>query len=209
MSLRQLQIIGSYGIKRVVATPHFYPMRDSVELFIERRTDCARLLKKQLTENHPKIMLGAEVLVCDGIERMEGLEDLAVYGTNCILLEMPTTKWSDVTFETVEAISKMNLLPVMAHVDRYKSKYVEQLLKLNVKAQLNPGAFSGFFNKKNSMKWLEEGKIVALGSDLHELDERSYRTFAAATKTVGKYSCEIESSMLKLLEGAKMLTPEM
>ncbi len=206
MSLKQLQIIASYGIQRVVATPHFYPMRDSVELFLEKRTDCARLLKQQLTNQHPQIMLGAEVLVCDGIERMEGIEKLAVYGTKCILLEMPTTKWSDVTFETVEAISEMDLIPVMAHVDRYKPKYVEQLLKLNVKAQLNPGAFSGFANKRCSLKWLEEGKIVALGSDLHELDEKSYKAFASATKAVGKYASVIDSAMLELLEGAKILS---
>lgn len=153
-------------------------------------------------------MLGAEVLVCDGIERMEGLEKLAVYGTNCILLEMPTTKWNDVTYETVEAISKMGLVPVMAHVDRYKPRYVEELFKLGVKAQLNPNAFSGFAAKRCSMKWIAEGRIVALGSDLHELDERSYKTFASAAKIVGNYASAIESSMLKLLEGAKVLTFE-
>lgn len=205
MSVKQLEIISSFGIKRVVATPHFYPMRDNVDLFIERRTDSARLLKSVMTEGHPDVLLGAEVLVCDGIERMEGLEKLAVYGTNCILLEMPTTKWTDTTFETVRAISEMGLVPVMAHVDRYKPRYVEQLLSLNVKAQLNPGAF-GFAAKKHSMKWLEEGKIVALGSDLHELDRKDYRTFVSTPKIIGEYAEAIEASMKKLLSGAKMLS---
>ncbi len=206
VSLKQLDLIASYGVERVVATPHFYPMNDNVELFLERRTDCARSLKKVLKDYHPRVLLGAEVLVCDGIERMEGLEKLTVYGTNCILLEMPMTKWNDTTYETVEAIANMGLVPVMAHVDRYKPKYVEKLLSLGVKAQLNPGAFSGFTNKRNSMKWLSEGKIVALGSDLHAVDEKSYRLFASATRALGKYTEYVEKSTLELLRGAKVLS---
>lgn len=206
MSAKQLGIIASYGIKRVVATPHFYPMRDNVDLFLERRTDCARLLKGVMKAGHPDVMLGAEVLVCDGIDRMDGLHKLAIYGTNCILLEMPTTKWNDVTFETVQAISEMGLVPIMAHVDRYRAKYVEQLLRLDVKAQLNPGAFSGFLNKKHCKKWLEEGKVVAFGSDLHELDEKSYRAFAMLTRSLGKHTETVENAMIQLLEGAKMLS---
>ncbi len=208
ISVKQLEIIASYGIKTVVATPHFYPMRDNVDLFLQRRTDCARLLRSKLTREHPNVLLGAEVLVCDGIERMEGLEKLTVYGTNCILLEMPTTKWGDTTFETVEAIAEMGLIPVMAHVDRYKPKYVDQLLNLGVKAQLNPDAFSGFAAKRYSAKLLSEGKIVALGSDLHGTDEKCYRKFAAATRTLGKYAETIEFSMNELLAGAKVLSYE-
>ncbi|MBE6563029.1 MAG: histidinol-phosphatase [Ruminococcaceae bacterium] len=206
VSVKQLDLIASYGIKRVVATPHFYPERDNVDSFLERRTECARLLKANIREGHPDVFLGAEVLVCDGIERMEGLEKLTVYGTNCILLEMPMTKWSIATFETIEAIRDMGLVPVMAHVDRYKPKYVEELLSLGVKAQLNPDAFSGFFNKKNSMRWLSEGRIVALGSDLHGADEKCYRTFASATRALGKYTEAAELSMKELLRGAKMLS---
>ena len=206
VSLKQLDLIASYGIKRVVATPHFYPERDNVDSFLERRTECARILKAGMKEGHPDVFLGAEVLVCDGIERMEGLEKLTVFGTNCILLEMPVTKWSETTFETVEAISDMGLVPVMAHIDRYKPKYVEQLLSIGVKAQLNPDAFAGFFNKKNSMRWLSEGRIVALGSDLHGVDEKAYRAFASATRVLGKYATQIENSVKELLKGAKVLS---
>lgn len=205
-SLGQLRLIASYGIERVVATPHFYPMNDSPELFVERRTDSARLLKSSMQKGFPAVMFGAEVLVCDGIERMEGLDLLTVYGTKCILLEMPMTKWTDTTFETVEAISRMDLIPVMAHIDRYDPKYIDELMKLDVYAQLNPGAFSGFKNRRFAEKWLKSGKVVAVGSDLHMVNEKEYRSFDYAVKSLGDYSEDIEETMKHLLSGAKMIT---
>lgn len=207
-SVRQLELMGSYGIKRAVATPHFYPTRDNVATFLERRDGAARALFGEMKAGHPYVMLGAEVLICDGIENMAGLSKLCVLGTNCILLEMPMTKWSDRTFETVDAVSKMKLVPVMAHIDRYNPKYVDELLELDVKAQLNPSAFSGRKQRKQAERWLADGKVVALGSDLHMADERAYRDFSSAIKALGNYAEEIERSMLRLLNGAKLMAVE-
>ena len=205
MSLNQLSLIASHGIKRVVATPHFYPMRDNVDLFIERRTDSAGELKRSMTPGLPAVMIGAEVLVCEGMERMEGLDRLTVYGTDCILLEMPTVKWTDGILDTVWEISKSGLVPVMAHIDRYDPKYVEQLLALGVKAQLNPNAFMERKMRKQAEKWLEEGHIVALGSDLHRVNAKEYKAFIRATQSLGTHGQEIEASMKDLLDGAKQI----
>lgn len=205
-SLGQLELIASYGIKRVVATPHFYPSRDSVETFLERRSRAAEELRGAMRRGLPEVMLGAEVLICDGIENMEGLERLTVLGTDCILLEMPMTKWSQRTYDTVEEISRMGLSPVMAHVDRYDSRAVDELLELDVKAQLNPSAFESRRQRKNAERWLSEGKVVALGSDLHMVNQKEYRSFSSAIKALGARAGEIEASMLRLLDGAEPLT---
>ena len=206
MSLKQLELIASYGIRRVVATPHFYPMKDHVDLYLENRTDCARELKRGMTPGLPAVMLGAEVLVCEGMERMPGLEKLTVFGTNCILLEMPTTKWTETLLGTVDAIARSGLTPVMAHVDRYDPKKVEQLFELGVKAQLNPGAFFTRRARAYSEKWLREGRIVAVGSDLHHVNAREYKGFSKAVSSLGDYAPEIEQSMKMLLNGAKQIS---
>ena len=91
----QLDLIGKYGVKRVVATPHFYPQQDNVDTFLDRRRKCAAALAEVMREGDPAVMLGAEVLICEGIDRMSGLDKLTVAGTNCILLEMPMTRWRD------------------------------------------------------------------------------------------------------------------
>ena len=195
-------MISSYGIKRVVATPHFYPESDNVDMFLERRGECAEDLKRSLRPDDPEIIPGAEVLICNGIERMEGLSRLAVPGTKCILLEMPMTKWSDVTYDTIEAISRMDLVPVMAHIDRYDPDKIEELMRLNVLAQLNPDPFLSHKGRKFAERWLETGRVVAVGSDLHMASDRAYKSFSTACDALGKYAGHVERSMQRLLEGA-------
>ena len=198
----QLDIIASCGIKTVVATPHFYPTADNVNTFLKRRGKCAESLRSVMREGDPSVLLGAEVLICDGIERMEGLESLTVRGTRCILLEMPMTKWTDRTYETVDAISSMGFDVVMAHIDRYEPKYIDELMELDVFAQLNPGTFFSRKGRKFAAKWLEAGKVVAVGSDLHGAHDADYKEFIDACDALGGHAGTVERSMEKLLSGA-------
>ena len=88
-SLKQVEMAASAGVKTICATPHFYPHKESVESFLRRRKKTAGLLLRELPENAPLIQLGAEVLICDGMERLDGLNRLCREGTNELLLEMP------------------------------------------------------------------------------------------------------------------------
>ena len=205
-SLGQLALISAAGIRRVVATPHFYPTSDNVDVFLDRRNRCARALKDAMQPGSPSIMLGAEVLVCDKIDTMLGIERLAVHGTKCILLEMPMTRWSDKILDTVEAITELDLEPVMAHIDRYDPRAVEELMTLNVTAQLNPGPFLSIKGRKFAERWLSSGKVVAIGSDLHHVNEKEYRGFVTAMESLGEHTEEIERAMLHTLAGAKMIS---
>ena len=205
-SLKQLELIASAGVKKVVATPHFYPMTDSVESFLARRAESAHHLHAAMREEDPEVLLGAEVLICNGIERMEGIERLTVLGTNCILLEMPMTKWSDTTYETIRAIADMGLSVVMAHIDRYDPKDIERLMTLDVSAQLNPDPFLSHRGKKFASYWLDAGKVAAVGSDLHTASERQYKDFATACHALGERAQSVQDSMDSLLDGAYVLT---
>jgi len=201
----QLDIIAAHGIKTVVATPHFYPMADNVNTFLKRRGECAARLGSVMTDADPEVLLGAEVLICDGIDKMDGLDSLAVRGTRCILLEMPMTKWTERTYETVDAISSMGFDVVMAHIDRYDPKQIDELMRLDVSAQLNPGVFLSRKGRKFAAKWLEAGKVVAVGSDLHGASERDYKDFIDAGASLGKYAEAVDESMRKLLSGAEAI----
>ena len=204
-SRSQLDIVAASGIKTIVATPHFYPTADNVKVFFERRNRCAQVMKSLLRAGDPQVLLGAEVLICEGIERMDGLRDLAVFGTDCILLEMPMTRWTDQLFETVDAITGLGLRVVMAHIDRYDPKYIDELMKLDVLAQLNPGTFTTRKGRKFAKKWLEAGKVAAVGSDLHGADEKEYKTFIDAGAALGEYAASVERAMSELLDGAKSI----
>ena len=57
---------------------------------------------------------------------------------------------------------------VLAHVDRYDRKAVEQLFRLNhVKGQVNADNLKRRFGMRYLREWAREGLIVAVGSDIH------------------------------------------
>ena len=90
-------------------------------------------------------------------------------GTNMLLLEMPFTSWSERLIDSVEALSeRKDLRIVLAHVDRYDHKQVEMLLGLErVRGQVNVSALTKHMQGNHLKDWMQEGKIIALGSDIH------------------------------------------
>lgn len=119
-SLRQLDMAAAAGIRTVCATPHFYPHKESAESFLRRREECAQLLRAHLPEQAPQICLGAEVLICDGMERLEGLHRLCREGTNELLLEMPFYAWPESIWDTLyQLLDLQDIQIILAHAERY------------------------------------------------------------------------------------------
>ena len=206
-SLEQIRQIAAAGVDRVVATSHFYPTQLAVDEFLKKRNEaCGRLLNAASGKCHLEVALGAEVLICPGIDEMEGLERLCVEGTKVLLLEMPMhNTWSDELLYTVENITELGIIPVMAHIDRYPAENVEMLMELDVKAQINTGMFGKlFFNMpKNILEYIRSGQVVAIGSDIHKTEEKQYKAFKKALNSLGDYTGEIMCRTDELLDGAE------
>lgn len=201
MSLHQLKLMQEADVKTVIATPHFYPDKINVEPFLKMRSECLERLKKRMETGMPDIIMGAEVLICPMMQNMPGLEKLCIENTDYLLLEMPFYRWSDVLFETVEKIIGIGIKPIMAHIDRYNEHDVERLMRLNVGAQINAEAVNGFLGRKKIMKWIECGKVVAIGSDLH--GDEDYKYFTRACKKLGERTNRIMSVSERILENDK------
>ena len=115
-SLKQLEMAVSAGVKTICATPHFYPHKKSLESFLKRRDESAKALIERLPENAPQILLGAEVLICDGLEHLEGLPRLCREGTNELLLEMPFYDWPESIWDTLYMLcDRSDIQIVLAH----------------------------------------------------------------------------------------------
>lgn len=186
MSLAQLAKARKAGIDVAVATPHF-THADSVKGFLKRRDSSYAVLAGALEENPIpiKIIKGAEVSIFVDIENLESLELLCIENTNCILLEMPYTGWTDWVYRTIYNISSQRgLQPVIAHVDRYPQKSVLRLLDMSVTAQVNASALSSFFGRFCFTNLLNQKKLHLLGSDAHQ-EAREYKDFAKALKLLG------------------------
>ena len=205
-AMEQLTLIQSAGVKTVCATSHFYPQDVLSEVFIEeRKASLKTLLAAMGPAKRPGIHLGAEVLICKGLENMEGLEKLCVEGTDVLLLEMPFThdSWDNDLFHTVLEMKKKGYRIVLAHVDRYPPNLIEEMFDMGVQGQINTGSLSKLFKPKPLLRWIDEGNIVALGSDLHGCNPKSYAPF---TKVVSSMTDRVERIMRSteaLLQSAK------
>ena len=85
-SLRQMELAVKYGIRRIVATPHFYPHAMNVQDYIKKRDASFSTLQPMLPENI-SIRLGAEVLLCDNLENLPNLEMLCIGHSNRFMRE--------------------------------------------------------------------------------------------------------------------------
>lgn len=169
-SLRQLEMASAAGIKTICATPHFYPHRESVESFLTRRADTARLLLDNKPQSAPQVQLGAEVLICDGMEMLGDLPRLCRAGTNELLLEMPFYPWSQGLWDTLYLLlARRDIQIVLAHADRYPKENIEQLIADGVPLQLNAQCLINPLKRRPYLTWLKNGSVKYLGSDIHML----------------------------------------
>ncbi len=211
-SEKQIELIGGFGTDAVVATSHFYPHVHKVEDFLEAVNGASERMSRLISGlERPKIYLGAEVLACEMIENMEGIESLCVRGTRCILLEMPSSSsWSRSLIRTVENLIDNGYTVILAHIDRYLKRFeegIDALLSIGALAQINADSLVSFIDRKRLKPYIESGRVCALGSDLHGSDKKSYKPFADLEKHIGEERFRsIMKSSERLLEGAVTLT---
>ena len=190
-SINQIELSKTANIDIIVATPHFYPHRHKLSVFLEKRAEAYRILKEN---TNAEIIPGAEVLICDNLDKLEGLSQLCIGNTRSILIELP---FSDFRREYVECVENMLISGykvIIAHADRYKKEDINSLIAIGAKIQLNVSSISSFFVKRHLLDWVDMGYVVALGSDIHMNDKFAYKKF---NKTKNRLKNKYEQIMLK------------
>ena len=186
-SLSMLRSLAAQGIDTVVATSHFYATHRSPESYLERRNKSFDILKESLTEDCPRIILGAEVLYYPGISHMEALESLCTEGTDLLLLEMPFSAWSRSMIAEVNEMARSHRVQlVLAHIERYYFKQDvsvwDEFLNLGILMQSNADFFLPFWSGRKALKLLRDGRIHLLGTDCHNMRERRPRMDEAVVR---------------------------
>ena len=177
-SVQMLDAMYAQGIRRVAATPHFYANHDSPQKFLARRADAVEKLRKAWKWADLELRVGAEVHYFDGISDCDALPDLAIEGTNLLLVEMHSAPWSQRCFDQLEAIrQKWGLIPVIAHLDRYITPLRQfgipaRLAQLPVLVQVNSESLLHRGSRSMVLKLLRNGQIHLLGSDCHSMGSR-------------------------------------
>lgn len=212
-SVAMLQMQWEQGIRRVVATPHFYPQHDRLEYFLARRKESEEALWEKIRglENIPRLHIGAEVHFFRGISDCEELPLLTIDGGRYILIEMPHGPWTDEMYHQLERIyTKRSLCPIVAHIDRYlnglrRENRMQRLEELPVLIQANAEFFTSRRMEKTAMRMLRDGKIHLLGSDCHNLTDRKPNLSLALEKIEKRLGT---NGLEKVRECEKIVLPD-
>lgn len=177
-SIEMLSMLRAQGVRKVVATPHFYATKDSPADFFQRRDEAYRSLLDACPEARESIILGAEVEYYYGVSRMSELFDMRYQNTDVLLLEMPIARWSDYTVkELIELSAYGNVRLVLAHVERYMAlqpkKVWQSLLDADIVMQANASFFLTPKTSRKALKLLKKGEISLIGSDCHGSEYRA------------------------------------
>lgn len=207
-AIRQLELLKKAEVDTVVATSHFYPNLHTLIQFKQKtKIGLERILSSNV-ELRPRIAMGAEVLICENIDRMDGIEELCIEGTNVMLAEMPMTDtWSDGLIETVDRLLKKDITVVLAHIDRYLPEHrgdILYLLNIGALAQINAKAFKRFMFKKHLEPFLHDGRLVAFGTDIHGADNGATSAFEGLKKLKDNVFERVMDDSNELLKDAKL-----
>lgn len=179
-SIAMLQMEADQGINCVVATPHFYAHHDTPERFLKRRTRAEMILREEMGKypDLPKVKIGAEVYFFKGISDSDAISELTIDSKRCILIEMPVSPWTESVYYELESLYvKRGITPIIAHVDRYISRFrtfgiPKRLSELPVLVQANAEFFLQRSTASMAIRMLKNDGIHLLGSDCHNLNSR-------------------------------------
>lgn len=195
-AIELLKMTREQGVGKIVATPHFYPTRENPESFLKRRSASVDKLVEAIEmaqipkESVPEVYVGAEVAYFSGIAGCSTIDKLCVLGTNLLLIELPFERWSESVIEEIITLQRrLDIVPVIAHVERYicfqTRALAEQLMLSDLLIQSNCSAFLNLSSKRFALRELKRGCIDLLGSDAHNLTSRT-QTFGKAIKLIEK-----------------------
>ena len=179
-SVKLLEMLKEQGVTDVIATPHFYPIEDSIEEFVEIVDTAYNNLKQEtLGKELPNVYLGCELRYFNGIGKSAAIKQFVISGTNYLLLELPygvpITKL--VLQDIIDISERQGLTPILAHIERYsKVKGYKKLLKLIIDgyalAHINAGGVLSKEEAKTCVKLIKGGFVSYLASDTHSVHNR-------------------------------------
>ncbi len=181
MSVDMLKLAKECGAETVILTPHVDASSDHKE-FLRIRQERFNELCDAMGDNKkafPEMMLGAEVLLDTSLSERDDVRSLCIEGTELILLELPYDKWNSwYNHEIYNLISKHEVTPVLAHIERYMKtpkdlEKLDALISFGVKFQINASSFLSFWGKRIIRDLAANGNLHAIASDAHNLTNRS------------------------------------
>lgn len=169
--LRQLS---ENGIRSLAFTPHYYPSRQPLEEFLEKRAAAFEKAMNLPEAKEFSFSLGAEVYLSEALFNNTDLSALCYEGTNRMLVEIEyLNSFSEsARYRLLRLREDYDVIPVLAHIDRYPFfrrgfEALSELRRMGCEFQVNLSSFCSYFGKRDALRFFDRGFLDYLGEDVH------------------------------------------
>ncbi len=173
-----IKALMAQGVEHIVATPHYIRHTCGLSEYLDMREKAFESIMELESAKQCKISLGSEVYIERDLASLEGVQNLAVRGTNRILMEFPYSSFERWTIDEVYNLCySFRLVPILAHIERYLGYYssrdVDEILAMDDAIfQVNAISLSEKSRLKFILELIEGDYPVVLGSDAHNMISR-------------------------------------
>ena len=175
-SLEILKQASLNGVTDIVLTPH-YVKGSKYSADNAQKKKLFNELKKwvDISSININIYLGNEVYITEDSLSLSK-EISTINNSRYILIELPLNTKYNLIFESLNKLKKKNLIPIIAHPERYMAYYEDydffnNLRKIGCLLQGNIGSIYGNYGKKSKkmiIYMLENNMLDFLASDIHQ-----------------------------------------
>ena len=170
-SIEILNLLKTRGVTDIVATPHYIIGTN----YNSNNKEKIKILNELQKNTDIKIYLGNEVYIDTGISNLLNTDISTINGSRYILIELPMNRKSTIIDDVLYELSKKNIIPIIAHPERYTSYYkdYEFFQDLIDKGCLLQGNIGSLYNKyglkaKRMIKGLLKKRMISfMASDIH------------------------------------------
>lgn len=160
------------GVRQILFTPHFYPGRMQVDVFLKNRQAAYEKILPMCAERGIHTALGAEVHMEPELLSMD-VRTLRMGKTRYLLLEWPFMGgyplWGD---DVVRHVRDAGLRPVFAHIERYSFLFMDEdrlyrYLERGCLFQTNAEAVLDRTMRRREIQLIRRGLIHIVCTDAH------------------------------------------
>ena len=195
------------GIRHIVFTPHY--RRGMFEVAQEEKAVVFARVYETLAEQFPDMhfYLGCEYYADPHMMRRIGPNDsYRMPGGEAVLTEFGYEMKFGTLMNVVNALRKEELIPIMAHIERYQCllkdmDLLTELKEAGAKLQINCDSVigkSGFKAKRYCMKALEAGLIDFVASDAHNTGQRNVHMEEAIKQIGSKFGADTAETLFRI-----------
>ncbi|HJG28686.1 MAG TPA: capsular biosynthesis protein [Subdoligranulum variabile] len=215
VSMQLLQQEMRDDVVGICFTPHFYYERNTVEAFVANRKQAFSAVTDQIKRNGFRIAVktGAEVYFTPALPSLN-LKKLAFYGTNYILIELPTTFHPSGIEDVLYEVQQQGYTPILAHVERYP--YVTEnpgllydWVSSGSLAQINAsGLIRNGHTAKLLQKYIDWNMVHLLCTDAHHPEKRPAQLGAAFSTLPTSVQKHFQKNAIDIFLGNDVHPPE-